>query len=112
MQSSSKNNTTQDNMNKVMGVEGQGIEGAEGLELTEEEMLRQERLEIACPATASGEIRSEILAIPNISKTESSNKNVAFEIPIDCPWRHNLSSPLERFVNREEVKPRGKTEKK
>ena len=102
-QSSSKNNTTQDNMNKVMGVEGQGIEGAEGLELTEEEMLRQERLERQhARQLRRDEIRSEILAALNISKTESSNEgNVAFETP-DCPWRHNLSSPLERFVNREE----------
>ena len=100
-------------MNKVMGVEGQGIEGAEGLELTEEEMLRQERLERQhARQLRRDEIRSEILAALNISKAESSNEgNVAFETP-DCPWRHNVSSPLERFVNRERREPRGKTEKK
>ena len=77
--SSSKNNTTQDNMNKAIGVEGQGVEGAEGLELTEEEMLRQERLERQhARQLRRDEFRSKILAALNISKAESSNEgNVA-----------------------------------
>ena len=99
--SSSKNNTTKDNIDRQLGKDEQ--EGGENLELTEEEILEQERLERKrIRQQRRDDMRNEILGTLNVNQNENLGAGqVSFEVP-DCPWRANVISPLQQYVDREE----------
>ena len=99
--SSSKNNTTKDNIDRQLGKDEQ--EGGENLELTEEEILEQERLERKrIRQQRRDDMRNEILGTLNVNQNENLGAGqVSFEVP-DCPWRATVISPLQQYVDREE----------
>lgn len=106
--SSSKNNTTKDNIDSSALENKQTLGGSENVELTGEEMIELERLERKrIRQQRRDDRRLEILKQLNINGIESlqggpsSHGNVCFHAP-DCPWRENMISPIQQYLDREE----------